>query len=103
MRVRPRPLRQIPMLVLSSEFGFGNQGGVLPGFARLVNNVWKRAQVRLAELEPGVKRLIAYGSGHQISLNEPGLVARMILRVVKAVRAGKDRLVPEPHRQRGKH
>jgi hypothetical protein len=85
------------MLVLSSEYGFGRQGGVLPSFGRLVNTVWKRAQLYLTRLEPGVRRVIAYGSGHQIGLSEPGLVARMTLRVVKAVRAGKHRLVP-PHR-----
>ena len=100
MRLARRPPRQIPMLVLSSDFGFGSQGGVLPGFARLVNRVWKRAQVYLATLEPGIKRVIAYGSGHQIGLNEPGLVARMTMRVVKAVRVGKDRLVPEPRPKR---
>jgi pimeloyl-ACP methyl ester carboxylesterase len=96
MKLRPRPPRQIPIMVLSSEYGFGLQGGVLPGFARFVNSVWKRAQRYLTTLEPGVKRLIAYGSGHQIGLNEPGLVARMTMRVVKAVRVGKTRLVPQP-------
>jgi len=100
MRLARRPPRQIPMLVLSSDFGFGRQGGVTPGFGRLVNSVWRRAQRYLTTLEPGIKRVIAYGSGHQIALNEPGLVARMTLRVVKAVRAGKDRLVPEPRPKR---
>jgi pimeloyl-ACP methyl ester carboxylesterase len=96
MRLNRRPPLQIPMLVLSSDFGFGLQGGVLPGFGRLVNSVWRRAQRYLTTLEPGVKRVIAYGSGHQIGLNEPGLVARMTLRVVKAVRAGRHFLGPRP-------
>jgi pimeloyl-ACP methyl ester carboxylesterase len=103
MWLRPRPPRLIPMLVLSSDYGFGAQGGVYPGFARLVNRVWKGAQRYLTTLEPGVKRVIAYGSGHQIGLNEPALVARMTLRVVKAVRAGKHRLVPKPRPKRAKH
>jgi pimeloyl-ACP methyl ester carboxylesterase len=102
MRLAPRPPRQIPMLVLSSDYGFGAQGGVYPGFARLVNRVWKRAQGYLTTLEPGIKRVIAFGSGHQISLNEPGLVARMTVRVVKAVRAGRHRLVREPPTRRHK-
>jgi pimeloyl-ACP methyl ester carboxylesterase len=102
MRVRPRPPRQIPILVLSSDYGFGMPGGIWPGFARLVNVAWKRAQIRLTTLEPGVKRVIAYGSGHQISLNEPGLVARMTLRVVKAVQSGKHNLGPIPRPRRDK-
>ena len=38
MRLRPRPARQIPILVLSSQFGFGPQPGDPPGFGRLVND-----------------------------------------------------------------
>ena len=102
MRLRPSPPFRIPMLVLSSDYGFAAQGGVLPSFARLVNHVWKRAQRYLTTLEPGVKRVIAFGSGHQIGLREPGLVARETIRVVKAVRAGRHRLVPKrPTRRRG--
>jgi pimeloyl-ACP methyl ester carboxylesterase len=92
MRQRRRPPRQIPMLVLSSEFGFGPQPGTTPGFGRVVNRAWRRAQRYLSTLEPGVKRVIASGSGHQISINEPALVARMTLRVVAAVRSGHRRL-----------
>ena len=92
MRQRRRPPRQIPILVLSSDFGFGPQPGTTPGFGRVVNRAWRRAQRYLTTLEPGVKRVIASGSGHQISINEPALVARMTLRVVAAVRSGHRRL-----------
>jgi pimeloyl-ACP methyl ester carboxylesterase len=100
MRLQPRPPREIPMLVLSSEYGFGRQGGVTPRFGRLVNRVWRHAQRSLTTLEPGVRRVIAYGAGHQIGLSEPGLVARMTVRVVKAVRAGRHRLVEKPPRKK---
>jgi pimeloyl-ACP methyl ester carboxylesterase len=89
MRRKRRPPFWIPIVVLSSDIGFGVQGGVTPRFARMVNNAWKRAQLYLASLEPGIKRLVARGSGHQIALNQPGLVARETLRVVDAVRTGK--------------
>ncbi|MFL5908516.1 MAG: alpha/beta fold hydrolase, partial [Solirubrobacterales bacterium] len=98
MRVTPLPPRHLPIVVLSNDWGFGDPAGVPPGFAHLVNRVWKRAQGYLIRLEPGVKQLTAQGSGHQIALNRPGLVARMTARVVGAVRYGK-RLVPRrPHR-----
>jgi pimeloyl-ACP methyl ester carboxylesterase len=102
MRLQPSPPFEIPMLVLSSGRGFGPQGNVLPGFARLVNRVWKHAQRYLTTLEPGVKRVIAQGSGHQIGMREPGLVAREVIRVVKAARAGRHRLVPKPRPRRGR-
>jgi pimeloyl-ACP methyl ester carboxylesterase len=89
MRRKRRPPHWVPIVVLSSDLGFGLQGGVTPHFAALVNRVWKRAQLYLTKLEPGVKRVIADGSGHQIALNDPGLVARMTLKVVNAVRSGK--------------
>ena len=92
MRLRRRPPHQIPILVLSSDFGFGPQPGTTHGFGRVVNRAWKEAQRYLTTLEPGVKHVIAVGSGHQISVNEPALVARMTLRVVAAVRSGRHRL-----------
>ena len=39
-------------------------------------------------LRPRTKRVIAYGSGHQIHVNEPGLVARYVLGMVARVRGG---------------
>jgi pimeloyl-ACP methyl ester carboxylesterase len=93
MRVKPRPPRQLPIVVLSNDFGFGDPEGVPPRFARLVNRVWKKAQTYLLGLGGDAKQLTAEGSGHQIALNSPGLVARMTAQVVSAVRNG-HRLVP---------
>lgn len=88
MAGRARPPHRIPMVVLSREWGFGAPAGITPGFAKLVNRTWKRAQAKLATLEPAIKHVTALGSGHQINVNEPGLVARMVGQVVGAVRQG---------------
>jgi pimeloyl-ACP methyl ester carboxylesterase len=89
MAGRPRPPRRIPIVVLSRQWGFGVPAGVTRGFAEVVNRTWKRAQAKLATLEPGVRHLVAFGSGHQINVNRPGLVARMVGQVVGAVRQGR--------------
>jgi pimeloyl-ACP methyl ester carboxylesterase len=87
MRRKRRPPRPIPEVVISNDWGFGQASGVTPGFAHLVNRVWKRSQTYLASLEPGIRQLTAFGSGHQIAINRPGLVARMVGRVVARARA----------------
>jgi pimeloyl-ACP methyl ester carboxylesterase len=94
MRRKRRPPRRIPIVVISSDLGFGPQPGVTAGFARFVNRVWKGAQRYLGSLEPGIKRVVAVDSGHLISINQPELVTRMIEKDVAAVRSG-HRLVPK--------
>jgi pimeloyl-ACP methyl ester carboxylesterase len=89
MRLKRRPPHWIPIVVLSNDLGFGVQSGVTTHFAKVVNRVWKRAQLYLAHLEPGIRRVVASGSGHQIALLDPGLVARMTLKVLNAARTGK--------------
>jgi pimeloyl-ACP methyl ester carboxylesterase len=95
MRRKRRPPRPIPMAVISSQYGLPPQPGVTDGFASLVNRVWRRAQGYLARLEPRVKRVIAKGSGHLVSINRPGLTTRMVARVVAAVRDGHRFLLPK--------
>jgi pimeloyl-ACP methyl ester carboxylesterase len=82
IKVKRRPPRGVPMVVISAEYGFGTPTGVSHHFASLVNRTWKRSQRYLASLRPRSKRVIAYGSGHQIHVNRPGLVARKVLGVV---------------------
>jgi pimeloyl-ACP methyl ester carboxylesterase len=86
--MKPRRLipRRLPTVVISADFGLGTQAGVSHGFATLVNRTWKRAQRYLASLRPRTKRVIAYGSGHQIQVNRPGLIARYVLGMVSRVR-----------------
>jgi pimeloyl-ACP methyl ester carboxylesterase len=86
MRRKRRPPRRLPEVVISNDFGFGVAPGVTSGFAHLVNRAWKRSQAYLASLEPGIRHVDAVGSGHQIAINQPGFVARMVGRVVAAAR-----------------
>lgn len=86
MKLRRRPPRGVPMVVISADYGFGEPAGVSRRFAGLVNRTWKRSQRYLFSLRPRIKHLIAYGSGHQIHVNRPGLVARTVLGVVARAR-----------------
>jgi pimeloyl-ACP methyl ester carboxylesterase len=88
MRQKRRPPRRVPMVVISKDRSFGVPPGVSRRFAGLVDRVWGSAQRYLANLEPKVKHVTAVGSGHQILVNRPALVTRMVLRVVGAIRAG---------------
>jgi pimeloyl-ACP methyl ester carboxylesterase len=80
--------RRLPVIVLSAEWGFAAPQGVWRRFSALVNRTWKRSQLYLASLHPMTKRVIASGSGHQIHVNRPALVARFVLRMVARARGG---------------
>ena len=82
MKRKRRPPRGVPVVVISADYGFGTPIGVSHHFAALVNRTWKRSQRYLVSLRPGIRHVIASGSGHQIHVNRPGLVARWVLRVV---------------------
>jgi pimeloyl-ACP methyl ester carboxylesterase len=86
MKPRRRSPRRVPTVVISADYGFGTPAGVTRGFAGLVNRTWKRSQRYLSSLRPRTKHVIAYGSGHQIHVNLPGLVARYVLGMVTRVR-----------------
>jgi hypothetical protein len=76
------------MFVLSADYGFSMPPGVGRRFGRLVNGAWKRSQLYLAKLHPRTKRVVAFGSGHQIHVNRPALVARFVLRMAARARGG---------------
>jgi pimeloyl-ACP methyl ester carboxylesterase len=84
------PLRRtpprLPAFVLSASYGFSVPPGVGRRFGALVNRVWKRSQVYLARLRLQTKRVVAFGSGHQIHVNRPALVTRFVLRLVARAR-----------------
>jgi pimeloyl-ACP methyl ester carboxylesterase len=86
MKPRRRSPRRLPTVVLSADYGFGTPKGVWRGFAKLVNRTWKRSQIYLSKLHPQTKRVIAFGSGHQIHVNRPELVARYVLGMVARAR-----------------
>jgi pimeloyl-ACP methyl ester carboxylesterase len=86
MKPRRRSPRRLPTVVLSADYGFGTPAGISRHFAGVVNRTWKRSQRYLTALHPRTKQVIAYGSGHQIQLNLPGLVARYVLGLVAKAR-----------------
>jgi pimeloyl-ACP methyl ester carboxylesterase len=86
MKYRRRPPRRVPMVVISADYGFSAAPGVSRRFAGIVNLAWKRSQRYLASLRPKTRHVTAFGSGHQIHVNEPGLVARYVLRAVARAR-----------------
>lgn len=86
-----RPIRPMPLAVLSHGIPEGP-----PGPERdIVERVWARLQVELADLVPGAEHVVARRSGHDIQHMQPGLVLREIRKVVGAVRDGRSTVVPE--------
>jgi pimeloyl-ACP methyl ester carboxylesterase len=85
-----KPLRRLPgrlpTTVLSANYGFSPPPGISRRFAGFVNRIWKRSQLYLTKLHPGVKRLVVFGSGHQIQVNRPAQVARRVLGMVARAR-----------------
>jgi pimeloyl-ACP methyl ester carboxylesterase len=88
MKPLRRSPRRLPVFVLSAYYGFSAPQGVWHRFSELVNRTWKRSQLYLARLHPNTKRVVAFGSGHQIHVNRPALVARFVLRMVARARGG---------------
>ena len=86
MKPLRRSPRRLPVFVLSANYGFSAPPGVWHRFSGLVNRTWKRSQLYLARLHPNTKRVVAFGSGHQIHVNRPGLVARFVLGMVTRAR-----------------
>jgi pimeloyl-ACP methyl ester carboxylesterase len=86
MRPRRRFPRHLPVVVLSADYGFGAPPGVWRRFGGVVNRTWKRSQIYLARLHPRTKRVVVFGSGHQIHVNQPAPVARYVLGMVARAR-----------------
>jgi pimeloyl-ACP methyl ester carboxylesterase len=86
MKPRRRSPRRLRMVVISADYGFGEPPGVSRRFAGIVNRAWKRSQRYLTSLHPKTRHVIAFGSGHQIHVNEPGLVAQYVLGMVARAR-----------------
>ena len=88
MKPLRRTPRSLPVFVISANYGFGVPTGVWKRFAERVNRAWKRSQLYLASLHPHTKRVVAFGSGHQVHVTRPGLVTRYVLRMVARARGG---------------
>jgi pimeloyl-ACP methyl ester carboxylesterase len=88
MKPRRRSPRRLRTVVLSADYGFGRPVGVSRRFAGIVNGTWKRGQRYLASLHPKTRQVTVFGSGHQIHVNQPGVVARYVLGMVARARGG---------------
>jgi pimeloyl-ACP methyl ester carboxylesterase len=98
MRAAP-PLRQLPLIVLSADRGWGPQvpsmiaAGKLPAdvpqnFGYVTDAAQKKAQETLAHLVANAKHITNTNSGHEIHKEQPQLVIEAIRQVVDAVRSG---------------
>jgi pimeloyl-ACP methyl ester carboxylesterase len=98
MRAAP-PLRQLLLIVLSADRGWGPQvpsmiaAGTLPAdvppdFGYVTDAAQKVAQAKLAKLVPNAKHITNTNSGHEIHKEQPQLVIDAIREVVEAIRSG---------------
>lgn len=86
---RRHPLPKMPLIVISQASPEAPMGAeLLPGLNKAIETGWQRAQVELAHLVPGGKRIVATNSDHMIPTNQPGLVVRTIRAVLARVSAG---------------
>jgi pimeloyl-ACP methyl ester carboxylesterase len=83
-----RPLRRMPLVVLSHSRTLPNPFGFPPdGPIGALERAFQDSQDGLAELVPGARHVIAARSGHYTQLDQPSLVTRAIRRVVRAARS----------------
>jgi pimeloyl-ACP methyl ester carboxylesterase len=102
LRAAP-PLRQLPLIVLSADRGWGPrvpamiEAGTLPAdvprdFGYITDSAQKQAQARLVKLVQNAKHVTDTDSGHEIHKEQPQLVIDAIRDVVEAVRSGSRQL-----------
>ena len=98
LRAAP-PLRQMPLIVLSADRGWGPQvpsmiaSGALPAdvppdFGYVTDAAQKQAQAWLATLVQNAQHITDTNSGHEIHKEQPQLVVDAIRQVVDALRSG---------------
>ena len=84
-----RPLRPMPLVVLTHGIPVGEQGALPPSVSL---DGWDPVldvlQRRFLQLAPGARQVIATESGHYIQLSQPELVVDATRAVVDAVRRG---------------
>ena len=100
-----RPIRPMPLVVLSADVPYGplvpaliDKGEIPPdtprNFGYVIDRANKVAQNALAQLVPGARHVTDTHSGHNMMIDQPQLVIDAIHRVVAAVRRG-DRAVAD--------
>ena len=94
-----RPIRPMPLVVLSADVRYGptlpaalDKGEIPPDtpqdFGYVIDRANKVAQEKLANLVPGAKHITKTDSGHNMMIEQPLLVTDAIREVVDAVRHG---------------
>ncbi|MDI6696574.1 MAG: alpha/beta hydrolase [Anaerolineales bacterium] len=88
----PPKLGDIPLIVLVAGSSFGNQSennssGAEPGSQGRGNQRWLRLQDELTHLSSNGRQIIAEDSSHYIHLDQPELVVRAILDILKIARS----------------
>jgi pimeloyl-ACP methyl ester carboxylesterase len=86
MRKAPKPPRGIPLVVLSKRKRFGVPADAPRGFSRALERAWRAGQRYLATLAPKTPRIVAKRSGHNIHVDQPGLVVREVRRILSRIR-----------------
>jgi pimeloyl-ACP methyl ester carboxylesterase len=81
-----RPLRDIPLVVLSKSRPFPLPDGLSPEFKQKVERAWRAGQDWQAALLPDARHTVATRSSHYVQLDQPQLVIDAIRQVVEAVR-----------------
>ncbi len=81
-----KPLRLMPLVVLSHTQPFELPSDVPPEFPKALEQAWQAGQNKLAALVPGARHVFATESGHYIQQQQPELVINAIREVVTAVR-----------------
>jgi pimeloyl-ACP methyl ester carboxylesterase len=81
-----RPLRDIPLVVLSHDRPFDLPADLSADFKHAVEQAWGAGQDRLAALLPDARHVAKTHSGHYIQLEQPQRVIEAIRQVVEAVR-----------------
>jgi pimeloyl-ACP methyl ester carboxylesterase len=93
-----RPLRPMPLVVLSKDHPFDLPPDLPKEFANAVEQAWKAGQDQLAALLPNARHVVDTNSGHYIQVEQRQLVIQAIRQVVEAVRKpaswGPSRRVP---------
>jgi pimeloyl-ACP methyl ester carboxylesterase len=92
------PLRQLPLVVLSADRGWGPQvpsmiaagtlpADVPPNFGYVTDAAQKAAQEKLARLVANARHITKTNSGHEIHKEQPQLVIDAVRQVVDAARS----------------
>jgi pimeloyl-ACP methyl ester carboxylesterase len=88
MRAVARPPLPIPLTVISKGRKFGVPSGVPKGFSKALESAWRTGQRYLVRLLPQTHHVIAWGSNHNIPIQQPGIIINETARIVGLLRSG---------------